>query len=246
MRNQDGTFDVFGWPTGTTGLTNAKNFASKVSGDKLADTIGKDLADKVTGDFAPTREIRVERHPEGHTSYYHDDKKVGGQAKTTEDQIEALRSELAGVPRIKDYEGLDLKVGDGPMRKFYDKMLVDKANALGKKFGAKVEWQTLPGQEYSYRMSGPRNGSSDFVAYAERPGINMESSEHAIGIFPTEEAAKKGIADHKKNNPGIKVPVFRLNDKLRAAASTRGMPLFSSGLPFKFTPVDHDPFAEDK
>ena len=34
--------------------------------------------------------------------------------------------------------GQDLKVGGEGMRAFYDKMLVDKANAIGKKYGARV------------------------------------------------------------------------------------------------------------
>jgi hypothetical protein len=36
-------------------------------------------------------------------------------------------------------EGLDLKVGGEGMKAFYDKMLVDKANAIAKKYGGKVE-----------------------------------------------------------------------------------------------------------
>lgn len=43
----------------------------------------------------------------------------------------------------KVYLEPDLKVGGEGMRAFYDKMLVDKANALGKKHGAKVEWKEI-------------------------------------------------------------------------------------------------------
>jgi hypothetical protein len=41
------------------------------------------------------------------------------------------------------FDGIDLKVGGEGMKAFYDKMLVDKANALGKKHGARVEQQTI-------------------------------------------------------------------------------------------------------
>ena len=45
------------------------------------------------------------------------------------------------------FEGVDLKVGGEGMKSFYDKMLVDKANALAKKYGAKVEQKEVGGNK---------------------------------------------------------------------------------------------------
>lgn len=45
------------------------------------------------------------------------------------------------------YKGQDLQIGGEGMRAFYDKMLVNKMNDLGKKYGAKVEWRPLEGRE---------------------------------------------------------------------------------------------------
>lgn len=44
------------------------------------------------------------------------------------------------------FEGVDLKIGGEGMKAFYDKMLVDKANALAKKFGGKVETKFIKGK----------------------------------------------------------------------------------------------------
>ena len=42
------------------------------------------------------------------------------------------------------FDGIDLKVGGQGMKAFYDKMLVDKMNALTKKYGGKVTQSELP------------------------------------------------------------------------------------------------------
>ncbi len=48
---------------------------------------------------------------------------------------------------------LDLKVGGEGMKGFYDKMLVDYANKLGKKYGTRVEDVVLPGGETVHSMA---------------------------------------------------------------------------------------------
>lgn len=196
-----------------------------------------------------------------------------------------------GLTYLKD---LDLKVGGEGMVKFYDKMLVDKANALGKKFGAKVEWQPLPGADYYVKSGGAE--TYHLVPPKWDPNIHgpeLRASPNATGVevrggafegkpftfmFATKGEAEKFLKQQNKTNEkhqvykvdqddgdvvvktfktrqqaddyvaanSIKVPVLRLNDKLRDAANRKGMPLFSSGLPFRFTPVDHDPFADDR
>lgn len=45
---------------------------------------------------------------------------------------------------VHEMRNADLKIGGEGMKSFYDKMLVDKANALAKKYGAKVETKEIP------------------------------------------------------------------------------------------------------
>lgn len=70
-----------------------------------------------------------------------------GQKEMTAQELEATIGKEAaekiinGKPNKEgwiDLRDKDLKVGGQGMKAFYDKMLVDKANAIGKKFGAKV------------------------------------------------------------------------------------------------------------
>lgn len=100
-RNPDGTYVLYGELPGTHGGNTGQGlhqFGQNIPENKLADYVGKDIAEKI--------------------------------ANNKNNKIEL--------------SGTDLKVGGEGMKAFYDKMLVDKANALGKKFGAKVEWKELP------------------------------------------------------------------------------------------------------
>lgn len=148
-----------------------------------------------------------------------------------------------GAP--KEYSGLDLKVGGEGMKAFYDKMLVDKANTIVKKFGGKVEWKELPDQSYNYEIVPySHTGQDKFTVIGERAGPEGESQSMSLGLFDTRQAAEEALAARQKANPPIRVPVLRLTPKMKEAATGKGFPLFSSGLPFQFVPVDHDPFDD--
>lgn len=97
FQNKDGSYDLTGNRVGG----GMHVFGDKVPADKLADFVGKDVADKI------------------------------------------IKNEGKEFGKFRTLEGVDLKVGGEGMKSFYDKMLVDKANALGKKFGAKVEKKRL-------------------------------------------------------------------------------------------------------
>lgn len=51
------------------------------------------------------------------------------------------------------FHGVDLKVGGDGMKGFYDKILVNIANELGKKFGARAEMLEIPSSMREYRMT---------------------------------------------------------------------------------------------
>mgnify|MGYP001611748608 CR=1 FL=1 len=74
---------------------------------------------------------------------------------------------------------------------------------------------------------------------------SKERAKLAQRLIESLEDLSEAEADkHLREHGSIKVPVLRLSDKLKTAASRRGLPLFSAGLPFKFTPVDGDPFDD--
>ena len=183
--------------------------------EKLADTVGKELAEKI-----------------------------------------AKSEEQHGV-----MSGLDLKVGGEGMRAFYDKMLVDKANAIGKKHGARVEQGPLPAEKPSEielrRLHD--NTKPDEIATAKysKQWDELVADKHAIlaqNNDPTlkqsplykqaglarinqiegeldklhqvmvSETVKRVVAERK----GPAAHVLRITPELRAAAM-KGFPLFTAG-----------------
>jgi len=76
---------------------------------------------------------------------YKDDNELVHELTTPEELPNVIGKELAekaiaGLEKypIVRYEGLDLKVGERDMKEFYDKIVVNAANKIGKKYGAKV------------------------------------------------------------------------------------------------------------
>jgi hypothetical protein len=87
--------------------------------------------------------------------------------------------------------GLDLKVGGEGMKAFYDKMLVDKANAIGKKHGARVEQSEIakPEMKLSYeelqrRRAGEKPDPSQFKQPVHVLRITPELRAAAMKGFP--------------------------------------------------------------
>jgi hypothetical protein len=86
--------------------------ATSIAADKLADHVGKELAEKIVADTA------------GHNP-------------------------------SKTYSGLDLQVGGEGMAGFYDKILPNVANKLGKKYGAKVGVTKISSSKKVGEQQGP-------------------------------------------------------------------------------------------
>lgn len=139
---------------------------------------------------------------------------------------------------IKDYSGLDLQVGGEGMKGFYDKMLVDKANALAKKFGSKVEYQHLPQPvEYFTQPAMTPQGEKGFMIIR-----STAAGDEGVKVVANKAEADAFIKE-QPTDLGVKVPVLRIPQQMREHVSQKGQPLFMSGVPnFQFTPVDHNPF----
>ncbi len=178
-----------------------------------------------------------------------------------------MAEKIMGKEGPYKFEGLDLKVGGEGMKAFYDKMLVDKANAIAKKFGGKVETKSLGEKpeeiqrQYDSFISSLREQAKNY--YIEGSG-NLTEVEKATGLRMGERLAKRedvySLAkvlgkqhelsewDRKLRNAKDdykEVHVLRITPELRQHALTKGFPLFSAGLP-TLTPVSHDPFKKYK
>ncbi len=143
FRREDGTFDLSAKSRDGSG---PHDFGNRIAAERIADYVGKDLAEKIT------------KQPEGwHT-----------------------------------YEGQELKVGGEGMIAFYDKILPNIANDLGKKFGAKVKNTELTGEGIEAdAMNGEEAGTDkdritvwalpitptmrDSVLYEGQPRFSMDS-----------------------------------------------------------------------
>lgn len=129
-------------------------YAAENGYDRIAWTTGKQQAER----YDLSKQIsKIEYEPAGDGLYEVHAFDLAGKRVLEEDEIpldrveELLGKEIAekiesGVGaevggayrQWRELSGLDLKVGGEGMAAFYDKMLVNTANKLGKKFGAKV------------------------------------------------------------------------------------------------------------
>jgi hypothetical protein len=114
-------------------------------------------------------------------------------------------------------ENADLKVGGEGMKGFYDKILVDRANALGKKFGAKVEKGEIESGNHILPEGGTITPDRMYLL-SDRQKATLKPITHPVHVLPL--------------TPG-----------LRDTALQKGFPLFSSShAGMTFTPIQHDPF----
>lgn len=118
-----------------------------------------------------------------------------------------------------------------PMKAFYDKMLVDKANAIAKKFGGKVEGNQLD----NYKVIGQGEGHYAF----EHEFNNKADAEEWLKLHPN--------SGGRLTEVGQPIHVLRITPQLRDAALSKGFALFADtgkvGAPIAaLTKVDHNPF----
>lgn len=121
-------------------------------------------------------------------------------------------------------EGQDLKVGGEGMKGFYDKMLPNIANKLGKKYGAQVEYKDLP----TGIDDGPISGEEAMKRLAANSNWNIPKNEGDQGAWFANLtfAKREKLFNDARASKDIKVPVLRLTPKLKEQA-LKGLPLFS-------------------
>lgn len=156
------------------------------------------------------------------------------ELKDLADQIGKEAAEkLLNSPKSKTgvhtLEQADLKIGGEGMKAFYDKMLVDKANAIAKKYGGKVEQKNLS-SPHKVMRAGPEDWRV----------VDAVNNQGFPRTFKTKELAQE-YADSKGKQP---IHFLRLTQSLKDKSLKEGFPLFSSS-PI-LSPVTYNPFASEK
>ena len=131
MMAVDGGYDKVAW---TTGEQQAERFDLSKQIGAIEATKNKDATYDVSA-FKDDAALGRNRNP-----------LIEKKSVTAEELSDLIGKDLAekitkdvGYYETKKYSGLDLKVGGEGMKGFYDKILVDYANKVGKKFGAKAK-----------------------------------------------------------------------------------------------------------
>lgn len=158
----------------------------------------------------------------GHEQIWHDDratpeaieKNIGKEMADKITQGEGKDIGSNWNPGTRRLSGVDLKVGGAGMKSFYDKMLPDKANALVKKFGARVERSNT---------NTARTGNH----YAVFEG-DERVAEFATEAQAREYANEFGLKFKYQGTAEQPIHLLRITPALRAVAE-KGFPTFASG-----------------
>lgn len=194
--------------------------------DAVAWTTGEQQAER----YDLSKQIKwIEYHPKSDEVYVYDnanraidgipevitqDKLADYFGKEVAEKLVAKSPDEDGAVRL---EGVDLKVGGEGMRGFYDKILVDYANKLGKKWGVQVEDTHLA-------------GSTNHEVIARPMGENQRS----LGSFANYDAAKIVRDNYNASGAGLAeietkgdvVHALPITDEMRDSILRTGLSLF--------------------
>ena len=122
--------------------------------------------------------------------------------------------------------GLNLDVGGAGMKGFYDKMIVDYANKLGKRFGVKVEDALIGDGKDSYLIVEAGTGLADGQFMAGPFATELEAEQYASALKLTyyEITSRKAT-----------VHSLAVNDEMKEQAEQEGVLLFQGENKTPFT-----------
>lgn len=149
-------------------------------------------------------------------------------------KIVAGEGENEGVgPGVRTLRGDDLKVGGEGMKGFYDKIVPDLANKLGKPFGAKVD---------ETQLDLPEGNKGAKIASASLGRFNVvdDNGQTLAGPFDTKREAQNHLDDLRKSASELTVPYLPIPDAMRESVM-QGQPLFKrTDRPTTVTTGKHD------
>lgn len=227
------------------GRSDRTRLGDNIPEDKLADTVGKEMAQKIKKDIDDAQYNRwgVKNKVSGNWSQRFASKaEAEAYQKSLPESIRGKTDVLEMAPKYAaEYSGLDLKVGGEGMKGFYDQIIPKALEKIGKEHGVKVQKGDLgKGAAPKIEMKKQYTTGAGDEAY----GI-YENGKLIRGDMLKDEATqyfngyKESAADRKS------VPVFYIDipQSLRDTAMRKGFPLFSNAHPgYTFIPVDGDPF----
>ena len=142
---------------------------------------------------------------------------------------------LKNTPNYRKLSGVDLKVGGEGMKGFYDKIVPEVANKLGKQFGAKVGETTLPDNKWKVQTGRPVNGQPDYFVRGASDAVPAKDMH-----FYDKDAADSFAEKLNKELGAKKVPYFPITDSMRESVLKQGQPLFSRERPKNGLPDNLD------
>ncbi len=169
------------------------NVTKKVLAPKeLVDYIGKEATDKLIN--SPTKKTEIV------------EKKTKGQSETDK-AMRAIEEAIQGKPvplkegdksYLHTLENADLKVGGEFHKKFYDEILVNKVNAIAKKFGGRVEEKEINDNHHGWHKIWVLRLTPEMKKHALEKGFSM----FEIGLpLPTNTEDKKYKLIPVSHNP---------------------------------------------
>lgn len=212
--------------------------------EKLPDVIGKELADKIVNQEPPDISEAEQRLTEAQnklTSGPEEGPEAEANQAAYQETVKDLNAAHSGVRR---YSGLDLKVGGEGMRGFYDKEMVNLANDIGKRYGARVGRVKIRTRNKGDSWGRTGSGGNPFVIhhlrdYAEKPpeGVDPEQWHNWVSVENsktgemshemTREEADDYISDEFRKMEGDpEVWSLPITEKMREAVKKSGLPLF--------------------
>jgi hypothetical protein len=206
----DEGFDSIAWTTG-------KQQAARYDLSKHIKAINAEKIDSGVGDpLSYSWKLEIVPHNAGTGSNYQE---TVYSAK--DDLSDYVGKELADkIEKNKGgmFKDLDLEVGGEGMAGFYDKILVDQANKIGKKHGAKVEKGSI--------------GTSEMIdSYQDQINKLQKRLDEGNLSQRMRENYQRSIESHKKRileerEEAEKVWTMKLTDKLKEAAK-EGLPYYA-------------------
>jgi len=135
--------------------------------------------------------------------------------------------EETGGKKSVNYTGLDLKIGGEGMKGFYDKMIPQSLEKMGKEHGVKVKQSEINSKYVLKNKYG----------ITAKGGDTLEEANQSLRYRPNQEDWKV----EKESNP---VHYIDIPQSLKDTVLRKGQPLFAAGVPLPLMPIDHDPWEK--
>lgn len=212
---------------------------SGIKPEQLSDYIGKEAAEKLMKQKEePPVRWKLDRWYKGGQEYPEKEftnlKEAEAASNERGQPLVYVQNYASGLTR--QLSGLDLKVGGEGMKAFYDKMLVDKANALGKKYGARVDVKYLPEVKKSDPIASIMEGYGVAKEQAAEilndlgPAIRSGNKNKLLDEIESADIVPdypELLANRLLGISSQPVMVMKLTPAMKRAALREGFPLFS-------------------